>query len=236
MSSDERLMVQSQATLSSPTYPPQLRPSRNISFYSDTQGPNFFLTLCLLVLLGLRPKRLQQQLDSDDPKTWENFREGLIRRWGTLGITSGLVLSAATTMLFSDRVEGAALVAAFASLCATIVSITFGTALAFIFADAPAKDFKVCKADPLIISAELTLRIGPGCSSATYGLSFVYSQHVCDGVNGGIIHIHYHLCVVFQRWESSYDTSKDGDYCRSINHGYTICVRDLVGAGSIWEG
>jgi len=142
-------MVQSQATLSSPTYPPQLRPSRNISFYSDTQGPNFFLTLCLLVLLGLRPKRLQQQLDSDDPKTWENFREGLIRRWGTLGITSGLVLSAATTMLFSDRVEGAALVAAFASLCATIVSITFGTALAFIFADAPAKDFKALAARPL---------------------------------------------------------------------------------------
>lgn len=111
-------------------------------FYSSRTQPNFFLTLCLLVLLGTRPKRLQMQLESDDPKTWDTFRDSLIRRWGTLGITSGLVLSAATTMLFSDRVGGAALVAAFASLCAAIVSITFGTALAFIFTDAPAHDFR----------------------------------------------------------------------------------------------
>lgn len=118
--------------------------SRRREIYSDTNQPSFFIVLCLLVLLGLRPKRLQAQLDSDDPKTWVDFREGLIRRWGTLGITSGLVLSAATTMLFSDRVLGASMVAALASLCATIVSITFGTALSFIFTDAPVQDFKVC--------------------------------------------------------------------------------------------
>ncbi|KAJ3866313.1 hypothetical protein EV359DRAFT_79669 [Lentinula novae-zelandiae] len=123
--------------------------SRRREIYSDTNQPSFFIALCLLVLLGLRPKRLQAQLDSDDPKTWVDFREGLIRRWGTLGITSGLVLSAATSMLFSDRVLGASMVAALASLCATIVSITFGTALSFIFTDAPVQDFKALAARPI---------------------------------------------------------------------------------------
>ncbi|KAJ3795178.1 hypothetical protein GGU11DRAFT_249958 [Lentinula aff. detonsa] len=121
---------------------------RRREFYSDASQPNFFFSLCLLVLLGSRPKTLQAQLDSDDPKTWMDFRDSLVRRWGTLGITSGLVLSAATSMVFSDRIDGASMVAALASLCATIVSITFGTALSFLFTDASVRDFKALATRP----------------------------------------------------------------------------------------
>lgn len=146
MASESTLSLAAEGTIYPPLRP-RPHPSRHTTqIYSDTRKSNFFLTLALLVLLGLRPRRLQEQLDSDDPKTWDDFREGLLKRWGTLGITSGLVLASATTMLFSDRVEGAALVAAFAALCATIISITFGTALAFIFTDASARSFKVCEA------------------------------------------------------------------------------------------
>lgn len=109
---------------------------------AEAQEPGFFFTVFLLVLLGLRPKRLQRQLEAEDPRAWNDFRDGLIKRWGTLGITSGLVLSATTTMIVSN-LPGVAMVAAIASLCGSIVSIVFGTALSFIFTDAPAKDFMV---------------------------------------------------------------------------------------------
>ncbi|KIK61752.1 hypothetical protein GYMLUDRAFT_243429 [Collybiopsis luxurians FD-317 M1] len=143
---DEQQRLVHSHNMRSPQLPHTLSQGR---IYSEKSQPSFFLTLCLLVLLGIRPKRLQSQLDSDDPKSWEDFREGLIKRWGTLGITSGLVLSAATTLLFSDSVKGASLVAAFACFCATIISISFGTALTFIFTDAPAHDFKALATRPL---------------------------------------------------------------------------------------
>ncbi|KAJ4469526.1 hypothetical protein J3R30DRAFT_3409632 [Lentinula aciculospora] len=158
--------------------------SRRREIYSDTNKPNFFFALCLLVLLGLRPKRLQAQLNSDDPQTWVDFREGLIRRWGTLGITSGLVLSAATTLVFSDRVQGASMVAALASLCATIVSITFGTALSFIFTDAPVRDFKALATRPMHMVFLLSIpnMFAMGAMLALYVSITIFAWTFEDGV------------------------------------------------------
>ncbi|KAJ7593731.1 hypothetical protein C8J56DRAFT_420249 [Mycena floridula] len=139
-----------------PPFPIQNHPSfgssvstrHHLRIVSDSGEVGTFVTLMMLVVLGLRPKRLQAQLDAADPTEWNAFRDGLIKRWGTLGITSGLVLSATTSMILSN-IPRAAWVAAFASLCASIVSIVFGTALSFIFADAPGEDIMLLALRPI---------------------------------------------------------------------------------------
>ncbi|KAJ3839697.1 hypothetical protein F5878DRAFT_640973 [Lentinula raphanica] len=158
--------------------------TRRRQIYSDHDQPNFFIALCLLVLLGSRPQTLQAQLDSDDPKTWLDFRDSLVRRWGTLGITSGLVLSAATSMVFSDRISGAAMVAALASLCATIVSITFGTALAFLFTDAPVRDFKALATRPthMLFLLSIPNMFAMGAMGALYISITIFAFTFDDGV------------------------------------------------------
>ncbi|KAK7014088.1 hypothetical protein VNI00_019425 [Paramarasmius palmivorus] len=116
---------------------------RKLDSNSNQEDPPFFVTLCLLVLIGTNPTRLRAYLNSHDSSTWDAFIQGLIRRWQTLGIFTGLLLSATTTMLFSERVSGASYVATLASMCAAIISIAFGTGLSFVFTDVTAEEFKV---------------------------------------------------------------------------------------------
>ncbi|KAF8143336.1 hypothetical protein K438DRAFT_1876186, partial [Mycena galopus ATCC 62051] len=90
-----------------------------------------------LVLIGLRPARLSDHLRASDEAVWINFRNNLIQRWQTVMITTGLVMGAAATALYSDKVTGGSYLMALASLCCCIVAITFGTGLSFVFQGAP---------------------------------------------------------------------------------------------------
>ncbi|KAF7328465.1 hypothetical protein MSAN_02483000 [Mycena sanguinolenta] len=99
--------------------------------------PNLVVTLLLLILIGLRPARLSDQLRAGDEAAWLDFRNSLIQRWQTVMITTGLVMGAAASAVFSDKVAGGSYLMALASLCCSIVAITFGTGLSFVFQDAP---------------------------------------------------------------------------------------------------
>jgi hypothetical protein len=106
---------------------------------------HIFIALCFIALFGTTPEHLQSLLDSNDIAVWHNFRENLVKRWGTLGITTGLILTSVMSMLFSDKVDGnsAAYIFAFATLCGTIISICFGTALTIVLKDVPVDELKV---------------------------------------------------------------------------------------------
>ncbi|KAJ6470372.1 hypothetical protein C8R45DRAFT_1104804 [Mycena sanguinolenta] len=54
--------------------------------------PNLVGMLLLLILIGLRPVRLSDQLCASDQAAWLNFRNNLIQRWQTVMITTGLVM------------------------------------------------------------------------------------------------------------------------------------------------
>ncbi|KAJ7199838.1 hypothetical protein GGX14DRAFT_661260 [Mycena pura] len=95
------------------------------------------VTLLLLILIGLRPIRLSDQLRASDEAAWLDFRGNLIQRWQTVMITTGLVMGAAASAVFSDKVAGGSYLMALGSLCCAIVAITFGTGLSFVFQDAP---------------------------------------------------------------------------------------------------
>jgi hypothetical protein len=105
--------------------------------------PGLFITLLLLVLLGLRPQRLSNQLRANNERAWEAFRDGLVKRWETVMITTGLTMGASASALFSDKVEKGSYLMALASLCCSIIAITFGTGLTFVVKDAPAEHVAV---------------------------------------------------------------------------------------------
>lgn len=105
--------------------------------------PNLVVTLLLLILIGLRPARLSEQLRASDEVAWLDFRASLIQRWQTVMITTGLVMGAAASAVFSDKVAGGSYLMAMASLCCAVVAITFGTGLSFVFQDAPPRSIVV---------------------------------------------------------------------------------------------
>ncbi|KAJ6463294.1 hypothetical protein DFH09DRAFT_1227339 [Mycena vulgaris] len=118
--------------------------------------PNLVVTLLLLILIGLRPARLSaQQLRASDELAWLEFRASLIQRWQTVMITTGLVMGAAASAVFSDKVAGGSYLMALASLCCAIVAITFGTGLSFVFQDAPPRSIVKLSRRPVYMLAVL---------------------------------------------------------------------------------
>ncbi|KAJ7848069.1 hypothetical protein B0H13DRAFT_2090874 [Mycena leptocephala] len=119
--------------------------------------PGLFITLLLLVLLGLRPQRLSNQLRANNERAWEAFRDGLVKRWETVMITTGLAMGASASALFSDKVETGSYLMALASLCCSIIAITFGTGLTFVVKDAPAEHVATLARRPLHMIFVLSL-------------------------------------------------------------------------------
>jgi len=119
--------------------------------------PNLFVTLLLLILIGLRPNRLSDQLQASDEAAWLDFRASLIQRWQTVMITTGLVMGAAASAVFSDKVAGGSYLMALASLCCSIVAITFGTGLSFVFQDAPPSSIVKLARRPVYMLAVLAM-------------------------------------------------------------------------------
>ncbi|KAJ6527986.1 hypothetical protein DFH09DRAFT_161767 [Mycena vulgaris] len=117
--------------------------------------PNLVVTLLLLILIGLRPARLSAQLRASDELAWLEFRASLIQRWQTVMITTGLVMGAAASAVFSDKVAGGSYLMALASLCCAIVAITFGTGLSFVFQDAPPRSIVKLSRRPVYMLAVL---------------------------------------------------------------------------------
>ncbi|KAJ7785100.1 hypothetical protein DFH07DRAFT_1054524 [Mycena maculata] len=118
--------------------PGKLERSSSAAVLADhlSRKPNLLVTLLLLILIGLRPTRLSDQLRANDEAAWLDFRGSLIQRWQTVMITTGLVMGAAASAVFSDKVAGGSYLMALASLCCALIAITFGTGLSFIFQDA----------------------------------------------------------------------------------------------------
>ncbi|KAJ7120186.1 hypothetical protein C8R44DRAFT_737025 [Mycena epipterygia] len=117
--------------------------------------PNLVVTLLLLILIGLRPARLSEQLRASDEAAWLDFRASLIQRWQTVMITTGLVMGAAASAVFSDKVAGGSYLMALASLCCSVVAITFGTGLSFVFQDAPPRSIVALARRPVYMLAVL---------------------------------------------------------------------------------
>ncbi|KAJ7739388.1 hypothetical protein B0H16DRAFT_1568844 [Mycena metata] len=95
--------------------------------------PNLVVTLLLLTLIGLRPARLSRQLRASDETAWLDFRSSLIQRWQTVMITTGLVMGAAASAVFSDKVARGSYLLALGSLCSSVLTIGFGTGLEIIY-------------------------------------------------------------------------------------------------------
>ncbi|KAJ7628941.1 hypothetical protein FB45DRAFT_919600 [Roridomyces roridus] len=72
-------------------------------------------------------------------------------------ITTGLVMGAAASAVFSDKVAGGSYLMALASLSCSLVAITFGTGLSFVVQDAPPSSIVRIARRPLILLAILAL-------------------------------------------------------------------------------
>ncbi|KAJ7628967.1 hypothetical protein FB45DRAFT_919663 [Roridomyces roridus] len=120
-------------------------------------NPNLPITFVLLVLIGIHPERLAAQLRASDDAVWLEFRANLIQRWQTVMITTGLVMGAAASALFSDKVAGGSYLMSLGSLCCSLVAITFGTGLSFVVQDAPPSSIVKVAQRPLALLIILAL-------------------------------------------------------------------------------
>ncbi|KAJ7438893.1 hypothetical protein B0H11DRAFT_2103339 [Mycena galericulata] len=70
-------------------------------------------------------------------------------------ITTGLIMVAAASAVFSDKVAGGSYLMVMASLCCSIAAITFGTGLSFVFQAAPPRSIVKSARRPLYMLAVL---------------------------------------------------------------------------------